>query len=129
MTRFDKHKFKRKLSDRPWQIHPIWRGIGCILFLLFPVIAYSASHILIQMNEKNNWVNIPFDLSKTIRIPIPSYDLAVPYLYAKIVLTIVILLFASGLLMIIYTLLYQIFGPSRYGPLDAKPNRKRPKRK
>ena len=128
MTKFDKHKFKRSLRDRPWRVHPIWRGIGCILFLIFPVIAYSASHILIQMNEKSNWVNIPYELSKTIRIPIPIFELAVPYLYSKIVLTIVILLLASGLLMIIYTLLYEIFGPSRFGPLDAKPIRKKSKR-
>jgi len=129
MTRFDKHKYKRSTRDRPWQVHPIWRGIGCILFIISPVIAYSASHILIQMNAKNDWVNIPSDLSKTIRIPIPGFGLAVPNLYAKIIITFVILLLASGLLMIIYTLLYQIFGPSRYGPLDAKPIRKKSKRK
>ncbi len=129
MTRYDKHFQERSLRERPWKIHPIWRGIGCLLVIISPIVAFSASHILIQMNKSAGWIYIPKELSRTIRIPIPGMNIVVPYLYAKLMLTIVLLFLAAGLLTILYGLIYQIFGPSRYGPLDARPIRSRSKRK
>ena len=30
------------------QIHPVWRGIGCILVVIIPIMAYLLSHELVE---------------------------------------------------------------------------------
>lgn len=127
MTKYDKYHLQRSLRDRPYEIHPIWRGIGCLLIIISPIIAYSLAHILVNMNLDNGWYVIPRELAQTILIP--GINFAIPYLYAKLMLTVIFLILGAGLLMIIYAMIYQLFGPGRFGPLDAKPVRQNPKRK
>ena len=127
MTKYNKYAQKRTMPSRPRKIHPIWRGIGCILIIISPIIAYSMAHLLINMNADAGWFYIPRELSQTEKIP--AMGIPVPYLYAKLMLTFVILVLGNGLLMILYAIIYQFIGPSRYGPLDAKPVRTSPKRK
>jgi hypothetical protein len=31
----------------PWRVHPIWRGIGCMLLIVTPVIAFGLAETLI----------------------------------------------------------------------------------
>ena len=129
MTKYDKYVQRRSKKKRPWKVHPIWRGIGCILIIISPIIAYSMAHLLVNMNADAGWFYIPRELSQTVKIPVPGMSIRVPYLYAKLILTFVTLVLGSGLLMILYAIIYQFIGPSRYGPLDAKPVRTSPKRK
>jgi len=129
MTKYDKYAQQRSMERKPRKIHPIWRGIGCILVIIFPIIAYSMAHLLVNMNADEGWLRVPRELAKAVRIPVPEMSIIVPYLYAKVVLTVLILVLGSGLFVILYAIVYQFLGPSRYGPLDAKPVRSNPKRK
>jgi hypothetical protein len=129
MSKYDKFQNQRSMRERPYEIHPVWRGIGCLLIIISPFIAYSLAHVLINMNLEAGWFLIPRDLAQTINIPVPGLNISVPYLYAKLMLAAVFLVFGIGLLMIVYALIYQLVGPSRYGPLDAKPVRRSPKKK
>ena len=129
MSKYDKFQVQRSMRDRPYEIHPIWRGIGCLLIIISPFIAYSLAHVLVNLNLDAGWFVIPGDLAQTIRIPVPGLNIAIPYLYAKLMLAGVFLVMGAGLLMIIYAFIYQLVGPSRFGPLDAKPVRRSPKKK
>ncbi|MBX3046583.1 MAG: hypothetical protein KJZ53_06190 [Anaerolineales bacterium] len=38
----------------PWRVHPIWRGIGCILLIILPVVAYGFSDVIIAWALASN---------------------------------------------------------------------------
>lgn len=45
MSRYTSHV---KREERPWRIHPIWRGIGCLWLILLPVMSYAASWLIVR---------------------------------------------------------------------------------
>ena len=100
-------------SKKP-ALHPIWRGIGIVFLLLGPVISYFSAILLIQENARQHWYRIPTDLFAKG---------ADPYLYVKIILMILILLIIYLIFSFVTFILYRIFAPPRYGPLDIKPGR------
>ena len=124
-------------KERPWEIHPIWRGFGCVMLIIIPIISYAAASILIEMNWEQKWgFPVPRDMAKTVPIDIPSPVSSIPsihwdvaHLYGNLVLGAVLMLIGFGLLMVFYAVLYGIMAPSQRGPLDAEPVRKTPKSK
>jgi hypothetical protein len=32
----------------PWRVHPIWRGIGCLLLIVTPIIAFGLAETLVS---------------------------------------------------------------------------------
>lgn len=38
----------------PWRVHPIWRGIGCLLLLILPVVAYGLTDVLLAWAIANS---------------------------------------------------------------------------
>lgn len=38
----------------PWRVHPIWRGIGCILLVVLPVVAYGFTDLIVAWALANN---------------------------------------------------------------------------
>ena len=106
-------------TDRP-EIHPIWRGVGFGMIVLIPIVSYFASLLLIAQNEISKWVAIPPDLmAKT----------GDPYLYIKIGMTIVLSLIVYVVFMLITFIAQRLFGPSRYGPMDAPPIQRKVRRR
>lgn len=91
-------------------LHPIWRGIGFILLILAPVIAYFATLYLLDLNSQRHWFTIPRDLL------VRGSD---PLLLVKVISTIALVLVLYAVFMLITFLIYRIFGPPRYGPQDA----------
>jgi len=122
---------------RPWKVHPIWRGFGCVMILIIPIMSYAGASLLIQMNTEQNWgFPIPYEFSRTVEVnipspvaEIPSLYWSVPNLYANLMLGFLLMLIGFGLLMVFYAVIYSMMGPSRLGPLDAKPVRSTPKKK
>jgi hypothetical protein len=94
------------------EVHPIWRGIGFALIILIPVLSYFAGLLVIAANALHNYVSIPPELIA------PKGD---PYLYLKIILTVVISFLIYILFMMITFVINRLFGPPRYGPLDMPP--------
>jgi hypothetical protein len=112
---------------RPWKVHPIWRGIGCIIMLVAPVIAYAGATVLIDLNAENDWVTIPYELMQPVRIA--SLDMTVDRLYGTLILAGLLLILGFALIISIYGVIYGLMGPPRYGPLDADPNKDIPRRR
>ena len=112
---------------RPYKIHPIWRGIGCLLVLIGPPLAFLIAHLLVDMNIENGWYPIPGELMRPYTIPGIGYTLS--HLYATLIVAMVLILFGIALIMIVYTTVYSLMGPKRYGPLDAPPVREMPHKK
>lgn len=112
MTKYQQYWQERKPRPQKHQVHPIWAGIGIILMILTPILAYASTLVLLMENAKRRWFAIPPDMIA------PGAD---PYLYVKIILTVFFIIVFSAIFMLITFALYSLFGPSRYGPLDVEP--------
>jgi hypothetical protein len=121
--------YERKEIRRTHEIHPIWRGIGCIILIIIPIMAYLATTVLIQQGQKDQWA-MPSDLMGHPQLPPWLYQFAftrqfaapiasVNNLYALIAGTFLLTILAFGILAVIYGWSYRVVGPSRFTPLDA----------
>ena len=111
--------------QRPWEIHPIWRGIGCLMILIGPFVAFATAHIILDMNVDQGWFPIPGEFSAPLTLPGIGYT--IDHFFADLIGTGVLLLIGFAVIMIIYSIIYSVMGPPRYGPLDAPPVRERGK--
>lgn len=123
--------YQRRIPRRSNEPHPVWRGIGCLIMLIIPALAYSISVILIQIAPSLG-ILLPAGL---LGYPVmPAWLFQVPglvgflhwiqsinNLYAILVGTLVITVFLMGALALGYAFIYRLFGPPRYSPLDAPP--------
>lgn len=129
MGKYDKASFRTPPPQRPWKIHPIWRGIGCLWFLISPVLAYAVASLLVNYDLKTGFFPISADLTRQVTIPLARYfpinNLVVPHMYATLMVTALILLVGFGAIMVIYAIIYSLMGPKRMGPLDAPPIRRK----
>ena len=116
---------RKDVKERPWDVHPIWRGIGCILIILIPIMAYAGAVVLIRENIENNWVTLPHELTETYVIPYLGFRIN----FADIAATILLMFIAFGALVIIYSFIYSLIGPDRYGPLDAPPMKRKSRKR
>lgn len=126
MGKYDKFSSQSRMPDKPWEIHPIWRGIGCLMMVIIPIMSYAGAVLLVRLNQENNWVPVPRELAQTITLPMIG---DIPNLFGVLIVTVLLMIVGFGLLTILYSILYSIVGPPRYGPLDAPPERRRPRRR
>lgn len=113
-----KHKIYRtetppKPSKMP--LHPIWRGIGCILLIFIPLLSYFVSSSLINNRQDIPWLVIPQDLIIT---QFKDSFIIIKLLYAGI-----LVLAIGAVLALVTFVLNRIFGPSRFGPHDIPPEK------
>lgn len=101
---------RRVSAKKKYVIHPIWRGIGFIFMTLTPILAFYFTDLLLTLNAMENW----FPIQKSLLA-----NGSDPYLYLKIGGTILIVFFVYIIFMLITFLIYQFFGPSQLGPMDA----------
>lgn len=125
----------RSLSDRVKHPHPIWRGIGCFVVLIIPILSYGLAVSLVDYALKIG-TSIPVELLGYPVVAdwlfgIPglisffSWVQSQPNLYAYLLGTFLMILLVSGIFSVFYSMMYRFIGPPRYTPLDAPP----PKRK
>jgi len=125
MGKYDKFNPRASAAQRPWEIHPIWQGIGCLLMVMIPVMAYAGAVLLVQANVSQGWVPISAELAQPVNIPnVGSFE----YLFANLLVAAILAMLGFGVLVAIYSLVYRAVGPSRLGPLDADPIRRKTKR-
>lgn len=125
MGRYRRSYIAEEAQRRQWEIHPIWRGIGCIFMLLIPVMAFAGAYVLVRENFQQRWLPVPSELTTTIFIPLFGTRLYV----ADLVVTVALMVIGFGLVTVVYAFIYRMIGPSPYGPLDAPPPKKRKKRR
>lgn len=130
---FSAHKYQRERQQKPWKINPIWRGIGCVLLLIVPIMSWYATSLFLQSNKK---VVLPWELTRIVAIPytrvaeidnvilpINRYFDATKFVFGQIFFTIIFSFIGFGAMAFLYALLYRVAGPPRYGPFDVPPNK------
>lgn len=113
-------------------MHPIWRGIGCILIILVPLMAYGL--MLVTTQPIINTGLVPYQLLGIVNFPLGVYHNRIltgfanfidsfNNMWVSIIVFFVMLLILTAIISITYTALYQTVGPKRYTPLDAPPSK------
>ena len=129
MSKFS--KYQKPPKEIKTISHPIWRGIGCLMAIILPVLSYFGAIEFINAGLANGWP-IPVGLLGFVEFPIWVWNVPIlanllrpiatfPNFYAVLVFTIVFLILISGILSFFYSLLYRIVGPPALSPLDAPP--------
>jgi len=118
---FDR-RYKKDVSTPG--IHPVWRGIGCVLLILIPLISLAAADVIINSNL--DVIAIPNILRATVDTGILG---VVYYFPAKVLLGLVITVALFALVSITYSVIYSASGANKRGPMDAPPIRKRVKKR
>jgi len=121
MTKYNQFSPRSHAPKRPWTVHPVWRGIGCLMMIIIPVLSYAGAVLIVQENVKQGWLPVPAEFSRTIAVPFVGN---VEYLFANLLVTIVLSLIGFGIFTSLYSLMYSMLGPSQYGPLDSPPLRR-----
>ena len=119
MGKYQKLSRQAPPPPRPWAVHPIWRGIGCLMLIIGPIVAVAAAHILLDMNLEQAWFAVPREFAAPFTFSAVNYT--VDHFFGDLLLAAVFLLIGFALIMIVYSIIYSIMGPPRYGPLDAPP--------
>ena len=130
MRNYDRYNARK---EKPWTVHPVWRGIGFVWMILLPIMSYAGAWIFTRENFKNRWLPLNETLASRLSLPILDFSfLSFPIdlnilirwlpgqpLYNVDVLFFVAFLFIGvGLMSVVYGFIYRTMVPSR-GPFDA----------
>lgn len=116
MSKYEKYNI-RPSREKRWRIHPLWRGVGCLLLIIVPIAAYAGSFILVRENNERHWVEVPREVMGYLSLP---FDLGrIYYLNLLVAVALIVVIFA--LITVLYGIIYSSFGPPRYGPMDSPP--------
>ena len=126
MAKYEKYSARSRMSGRPWKIHPIWRGIGCLMLIVIPIMAYAGAVMLVQANAEQGWLPMPRDLLQTVTLPVLGNF---KQFYAIAIVWVLLMIIGFGVITLVYSIIYSALGPPRLGPLDAPPVRTSPAKK
>jgi hypothetical protein len=115
-----------QVSERHVDIHPIWRGIGCVLMALIPVLSYAAAGLLVQENLRQGWLPMSANLVRPVFVPFIGN---VPFLFANLLATVLLSLVGFSLMTIFFSVIRTAGGVSSYGEMDAPPVRQSPRKR
>ena len=114
-------------------VHPVMRGIGCIMIVIVPILAYGISLFAVDYAVNHGWPIPPTWLQPPTFPPLLlrlqgmqsllGFLQTQPRFIAHLAFTVAITVLIGGVLSIIFGYFYQIFGPPRYGPTDVPPPR------
>jgi hypothetical protein len=126
---------RTKEKPRNQGVHPVMRGIGCILMIIVPILAYGVSILLVNAGPSWGWP-IPVEWYGPPSLPPVLWNVAglqpilnflqtQQNLEANLIFTVVITIVIGGIMSMIYGYIYKLFGPPQYGPQDEPPIRGR----
>ncbi|NWF64203.1 MAG: hypothetical protein HXY38_07850 [Chloroflexi bacterium] len=118
-------------KERSKQPHYLWRGIGCLMMIIIPAMSIALAYETVNYGLNNGWP-IPYQLLGTPRFPDVFYKssgmmlllspiIAIRHFYAYAAVSFIYMILLSGVLSMLYAIVYGMIGPSRYSPLDAPP--------
>ncbi len=136
MGKYSKFDTFRDAPPRKWKVHPIWRGIGCFMLIILPIMSYYGALSFLEANQTQHWIRIPKEMMVTVNAalaqkipPLSDFLGSMPrLLVSELVVTLLFLVIGFGILTIMGSFLYSAAGPSRYGPLDSPPVGRSPHR-
>lgn len=117
--------------------NPIWRGIGCLLMVIIPLVSYAAAELTMPLLQEQgliprellftpqtpDWLRLSPVLATTYQSVFGRYGIL-----AILALTVIFIILIGGVLTVLYSYVYQLTAPSRYGPTDAPPIRTKVKK-
>ena len=120
-----------KPKPRNLGVHPVMRGIGCIMIIVVPILAYGAAVLLVNYGATRGWP-IPPNWFGPPSIPpvlwniqglrtILGFIQAQTNLEANLIFAIAVTIVIGGIMSMIYGYVYTLFGPPQYGPQDEPP--------
>lgn len=116
MSKYDPtYQAKSRRSILP-PTHPVWRGIGCFLLIVLPIVAFAGAKLLVQANRTRRWVQIPTELAGSFFVPVIGR-----VVYADLAVAVGLIIIIFAILTVVYAITYKIIGIPRYGPLDSPP--------
>ena len=129
MGKYSSVKKKEVIRDR--SPHAIWRGIGCIMFILIPVLSIAIGVEVTNYGLENKW-RLPYQLLGYPAMPeffrmsnaiwaVTSPIRGIENFYAYALISFVTMLVLGALISVVYSFVFQIVGPARYGPTDVPP--------
>jgi hypothetical protein len=118
------YKYRDAEPERKDKVHPIWRGIGCLLLILIPLISFASSILLVDAGLPQQYIRMTGNLARLIDVP--GFGL-IPLLYVGIV-TVVLSVLGFVLMTVLYSFVYMFTGRSKYGPLDSPPIKRKVKK-
>jgi len=130
MSRYTSAGHQRPIP-KPERPHAIWRGIGCLIILIVPVISCAAAYMVSESAIANHWP-LPYQLMGYPVVPSLFWKVGAlapvwifiqsqNNLYLLMAFTIAFIAVLAVVVSIIYALAYRYVGPPRYGPLDEPP--------
>ncbi len=135
---FAARKYEKKQKERPWKVHPVWRGIGCFMAILIPIMAWAGASVMMSSNVP---LKLPDQFNQPVIIKLTEYawlNQAILWLnanlggrglsFSQVVYFVIFLLVGYLVLVILYGILYRLMGPPKYGPLDSPPIKNSPRR-
>ncbi len=129
-------KFQRKTPEKKG-LNPIWRGIGCILIVVVPLLAYGLMILFAPVIIATG--KVPYQLLGFVHFPDWAYkvrivaDIAIfigsiQNLWLNIITFFVIVLILTTVASLLYSWIYSVVGPARYTEMDAPPSKHKAKK-
>lgn len=118
-----------KTKPQP-KVHPVWRGIGCLLWILIPLISYASAVLLVGYLSSIGSIPAgllgrvelaPWAWKSIILRPFAQFIYSLDNLWAVLIFFAVFLVLTIGIFTTLYSFLYRQFGPPRYSLVDAPP--------
>jgi hypothetical protein len=129
-------KYQRPLKPKKL-MNPLWRGIGCILIVVVPLLAFGLTVLFVQPiiatglvpNQLLGYVHFP---EWVFRYPMLSdtstFISSLKDLWLNLIIFFVMVLILTSVSSLLYTVVYSIVGPSPYTDVDAPPSKYKPKK-
>jgi len=122
-------KYQHKSVERR-RMNPIWRGIGCILIIIVPLMAFGLMVVFAPSIIATG--KVPYQLLGFVHFPdwafkfrmtayIASFISSINNLWLNIITFFVMLLILTTVTSLVYSLVYAMVGPARYSAEDAPP--------
>jgi cation transporter-like permease len=93
----------KNTSPFPWQIHPIWRGIGFAFLVIIPAISYALVDMLLPMMGEP----LPGILAEAVQLPIVG---EIEALWGRVFISAVLSVVLFMLLALIGSIFYSMLG-------------------
>ena len=131
-------KFERKTPQARYKIHPIWAGIGFLMVIIVPIMAWAAATESVGLALKQGWPMM-YEFPRNLALPDILYTLpmigniagslsSIANFPAIATFFLIILVLLIGALSFAYAMIYRVIGPPRYSSQDAPAQRVRTKK-
>jgi hypothetical protein len=97
---------RKPRSPFPWTIHPVWRGIGCIMLVIIPTVSVGlAQAVLPYLDTSQDGA-----LARNVTLPLIG---EIQHIYAQILLATFFTITIFLILTVISSFLYSFLGGDR----------------